>query len=77
MLTEPNLIDEGCTEIVAAPGVLCWPEPGLAAPVRPVQPELDRIVNSRRARAAKGIAFLPAGVVSAAIFRASPNQFIV
>ena len=75
--TEPNLIDAGSTEIVAAPGVPCWPEPGLAAPVRPVQPELDRIVKRRRARAAKGIAFLPKEFVSAAYFRVSPNHFIV
>jgi len=77
MLTEPNLTDEGCTEIAATPGVLCWPEPDLAAPVSPVQPELDRIVKSRRARAAKGIAFLPKEFVVVAYIRVSPNHFIV
>lgn len=76
MLTEPNLIDDGCTEIVAVPGVVCWLDPVLGAPVRPVQPELDRIVKSRRARAANGIAFLPKEFVSAEHFRASPNHFI-
>ena len=77
MLTEPNLIADGCAEIVAAPGVLCWPELVLAAPVMPVQPEPDRIVKRRRARAARGIVFLPKEFVSVAYFLVPPNHFIV
>ena len=74
--TEPNLIDAGSTEIVAAPGVPCWPEPGLVAPVSPMQPELDRIAKNRRTRAAKEIDFLPAEFPSAAYFRAPPSHFM-
>lgn len=65
-------MDDGSTEIVAAPGVVCWLEAGLDAPVRPMQPELDRIAESRRARAAAGTAFLPVRFGCAASFRAPP-----
>ena len=59
MGTEPNLMDAGASEIAAAPGVLCWLDAGLAAPVRPIHPEVERIAENRRASAATGIAFLP------------------
>jgi len=74
--TRPKLTDAGATEIVAAPGVLCWLEAGLDAPVSPMQPELDRIAKKRRTRAAKGIAFLSAEFISVAHFSAPPNHFI-
>ena len=76
MPTEPNLIDEGATEIVAAPGVFCRLDAGLCAPVSPMQPELDRVAKRRRTRAAKGIAFLSAEFISVAHFSAPPNHFI-
>jgi hypothetical protein len=78
MLNEPNLIDAGTTEIVAAPDVFCWLDAGLCAPVSPMQPELDRIAKSRRTRAATGIAFMPAERIIVAHFRAQLNHsFIV
>jgi hypothetical protein len=70
------LIDAGSTEIVAAPGVLCWPDPGLVALVSPMQPELDRIAKSNGTRVAKEIVFLPTEFVKVAYFRAPPNHFI-
>ena len=79
MGTEPNLIDAGANEIAAAPGVLCWLEldAGLAAPVRPVQPEVERIAESRRASAATGIAFLPVEFACVARFPAQPNRLFM
>ena len=58
-------------------GEVGWLDAGLDAPVKPVQPELERIAESRRARAAKGIAFLPKEFVVVAYIRVSPNHFIV
>lgn len=55
--TEPKLTDAGATEIVAAPGAVCWLDAGLGALVRPMQPEMVRIAEKRRARAAAEIAF--------------------
>lgn len=63
-------MDDGASEIVATPGVVCWLEAGLEAPVRPMQPELDRIAESRRARAATGTTLLPVRFGCAAFFRA-------
>ncbi len=77
MATEPKLTDDGATEIVAAPGVLCWLDAGLDAPIRPMQPELDRIAESRRARAATGIAFLPVEFACVARFPAPPNHSFI
>jgi len=74
MGTEPNLIDAGASEIAAAPGVLCWLEPVLPAPVRPVQPEVERIAETRRASAATGTAFLPVEFAGVARFPAQPNR---
>jgi bacteriorhodopsin len=39
-------------------GVFCWVVAVLGALAIPVQPEMDRIAKSRRARQAAGIAFL-------------------
>ena len=50
---EPNLIEAGSTENVAAPGAPCWLDPTLDALVSPMHPELGRIRKSRRTRAAK------------------------
>ena len=64
--TELKLIDAGATEIVAAPGVVCWLEEILGVPAIPVQPEMDRMAKSGRARPATQIILLPierAGVV--------------
>lgn len=79
MGTEPNLIDAGASEIAAAPGVLCWLElvAGLAAPVRPIQPEVERIAERRRASAAAGIAFLPVEFAGVARFPAQPNRLFM
>jgi hypothetical protein len=74
MATEPNLIDAGATEIVVAPGVLCWLDAALGALVSPIQPELDKIAESRRTRAATGIAFLPAELGCVARFSAPADQ---
>lgn len=73
MGTEPNLIDAGASEIAAAPGVFCWLDPVLAAPVRPVQPEIERMAENRRASAATGIAFLPVKFHCDARFSAQRN----
>ena len=77
MGTEPKLIDAGATEIVAVAGVLCWLDAALGAPVSAVQPELDRIAESRRTRAATGSAFLPVELVCAAHFRAVPDHSFI
>ena len=64
--TEPKLIDAGATEIVVAPGVVCWLDEALGVLAIPEQPEMDRMAKSGRARPATRIAFLPmerAGVV--------------
>jgi hypothetical protein len=74
MGTEPKLIDAGATEIVAVAGVLCWLDAALGALVTPVQPEMDRMAENRRTRAAVGIAFLPGELACAAHFRAPPNH---
>lgn len=73
MGTEPNLMDAGASEIAAAPGVLCWLDAGLAAPVRPVQPEVEMMAESRRASAVTGIAFLPVEFACIARFPAQRN----
>jgi hypothetical protein len=78
MPTEPNLIDEGATEIVAAPGVFCWLDAGLCAPVSPMQPELDRIAKSKRTTAAAGIDFLRTELIIVAHSRArSDHSFML
>jgi hypothetical protein len=56
--TDPKLIDAGATEIVAAPDGVCWLDEVLGVLAIPVQPEMDRVAKSRRARPAKGIALL-------------------
>jgi len=75
--TEPKLTDDGATEIVAVPGVVCWLDAGLDAPVRPMQPELNRSAESRRARAATGSAFRPVEFACVARFPAPPNQSFI
>jgi hypothetical protein len=70
--TAPKLTDAGSTVIVAAPGVLCWPDATLGAPVSPMQPELDRMAKSRRPRAATEIARLTAEL--ALVERASAHS---
>lgn len=75
--TEPKLTDAGATDIVAAPGVFCWPEGGLDALVRPMQPELHRIAENRRARAATGIAFRPVEFARVARFSAWPDDSFI
>jgi len=77
MATEPNLIDAGANEIPPAPGVLCWIDAGLAAPVRPIHPEVDRIADNRRASATTGIAFLPVEFPRVARFPAQPNRLFM
>jgi hypothetical protein len=58
--TEPKLIDAGATEIVAAPGVVCWleEEEFAGALAIPLQPEMERIAIARRASAATEILLL-------------------
>jgi hypothetical protein len=68
------LTDAGASEIVAAAGVVCWLDAGLDAPVRPMQPELERIAERRRARAATEAAFRPVEFACVARFPAPPNQ---
>jgi hypothetical protein len=77
MGTEPNLIDAGASEIAAAPGVLCWLDAGLAAPVRPMHPEVERTADNRRASAATGIAFLPVEFACVARFPAQSNRLFM
>jgi hypothetical protein len=72
--TEPKPTDAGATEIVAAPGVVCWLDAGLDALVRPMQPELIRIAKNRRARAATEIAFWPVEFACSAHFSAPRNH---
>lgn len=75
--TEPKLTDAGATEIVAAPGVLCWFDAALDTPVSPMQPELDRMAKSRRTRAATGIALLHAELACVARLPAQPNHSFI
>ena len=76
--TEPKPTAAGASEIVAAAGVVCWLDAGLLdGPVRPMQPELDRIAESRRARAVAEIAFLSVEFFCVARFHASPVQSLV
>jgi hypothetical protein len=70
--TLPKLTEAGSTVIVAAPGVLCWPDATLGAPVIPTQPELDRTAKSKRPRAATEIARLTANL--ALVERASAHS---
>jgi len=74
MATEPKLIDAGATEIVAAPGVLCWLDWLWGVLVIPMQPELHRRAKSRRTRAATGIALLPTELACVTHFPAPPNH---
>ena len=75
--TEPKLTDAGATDIVAAPGVLCWLDGGLEALVRPMQPELETIAENRRARAERGITFLPVEFACVARLPARPNHSFI
>jgi hypothetical protein len=54
--TEPKRIDDGTTEMAAAPDVLGWLDPTLDALVSPIHPELERIAKNRSQRAAEGMA---------------------
>lgn len=60
--------------MVAPPDVLCWLDVGLAAPVSPMQPEVVRIAEKRRARTATEMAFLPVEFVCVARFSAPTNH---
>jgi hypothetical protein len=75
--TWPKLTEAGTTEIVAAPGVLCWFDANLDAPVNPMQPELDRIAKSRRIRAATGIAFWHTEFIHVARFIETSNHGLI
>ncbi len=76
--TEPKPTAAGASEIVASAGVVCWLDAGLLeAPVRPMQPEQDRIAENRRARAAAEIAFLSVEFFCVARFPAPPVQSFV
>jgi hypothetical protein len=72
--TEPKLIDAGATEIVAAPGVVCWLDEVLGVLAIPVQPEMHRMAKSGRARPAKGIAFLAMERAAVVYFPAPLNR---
>jgi hypothetical protein len=57
--TEPKRIDDGTTEMAAAPpDVLGWFDPTLEALVSPIHPEQERIAKNRSQRAAEGMALL-------------------
>jgi len=71
--TEPKLTDAGAMEIVAAPGVVGELDAVLGVPAIPVQPEMDRIPKSRRARAPTGIAFIAIERARAAYLPAPPK----
>ncbi len=74
--TEPKLTDAGATEIVAAPDALCVFcvfDAVLGALVIPVQPEMDRIVKSRKTRTATGIALRSIKCACVAYFAAPPK----
>jgi hypothetical protein len=64
--TDPKRIDAGATDIVAAPGVVCWLDATFGAPVSPMQPTLDNEQMSSRAKAGKDMAFLPVELVCVA-----------
>jgi hypothetical protein len=72
--TDPKLIDAGATEIVAAPGVVCWLDEVLGVLAIPVQPEMDRMAKSGRARPAKRIAFFPLERTRVVYFPTPPNR---
>lgn len=75
--TDPKRIDAGANEIVAAVVVPCWPEPGLEALVRPMQPEMESVEESRRIRAATGTAFPPVESARSARSRTRPNHLFM
>jgi hypothetical protein len=75
--TDPKRIDAGANEIVAAVVVLCWPEPGLEALVRPMHPEMEIVEESRRIRAATETAFLPVESARSARSWPRPNHLFM
>src|SRR5258708_39173724 len=75
--TAPKRRDAGANEIAAAVAVLCWPEPGLEALVRPMQPEMESVEESRRIRAATETAFVPVESARSARSRARPNHLLM
>jgi hypothetical protein len=74
--TDPKLIDAGATEMSAAPGVVCWPDPGFEALVKPMQPEVKTVAQIRSARETGKIGLLHAGAVGVACFAAPEKYFI-
>ena len=76
-LTEPNLIDDGATAMVALPVELAELDEALGAPVRPVQPEMVRIAKDKSNRVATEIAFVPAERAFSARFAEFLNESYV